>query len=229
MGAVAGFLPSTSGLHFPNSFPQGPLLRVHLGLLRIPVGSAANGLCGGMAYAARDLFEAGVPPPPDRAPPAGGTTLFRYIVRRLFASFDLPLGPLKYLVWQWLPRGDRMGVRGLGWRTLRREWPAVKADIDAGRPSPLGLVRTRSVSPLQLGRNHQVLAYAYELEGSTGRLAISVYDPNHPDDDAVVLALHTVDAGDGAEIEYIGGELPVYGFFRTRYGAAVPPPLEPRG
>src|SRR5438105_12370064 len=120
---VPGFRPSSNGLGFSNAFPKGPLFR----LLGIPIGNASNGICGGMAFAARDLFEAGLRPPADTSPPAPGTPLFRYLVRRLFASFDLPLGPLRYLLWMMLPKGNRFGLRGVSWRTIRRHWPRVRS------------------------------------------------------------------------------------------------------
>jgi hypothetical protein len=61
---VPGFLPSTRGLHFPNAFPHVPNLEIDLpGGTTVPVGDAANGLCGGMAYTVRDLFEAGLAGP----------------------------------------------------------------------------------------------------------------------------------------------------------------------
>lgn len=46
-------------------------------------------------------------------------------------------------------------------------------DIDAARPSPIGLVQTDS---LNVGQNHQVLAYGYHQQGQQVRLF--VYDPN---------------------------------------------------
>ena len=49
-----------------------------------------------MAFAVRDYFEAGKPPPWLGDAPGEGT-LFDYLVDRLFDSFDLPLGPARYL------------------------------------------------------------------------------------------------------------------------------------
>jgi hypothetical protein len=218
---VTGFLPSTSGFHFPNAFPGGPVLRFGLGRVRIPIGNAADGLCGGVIFAARDLFEAGVAPPLDTQPPPPGSALFRYVVRRLFHSFDLPSGPLRYLAWMTLPADDlRMGVSGLTSRSLRRQWPRVKRDLDRGLLSPLGLVRVRSLNPLEVGRNHQVLAYGYEVQSH--RVSVRVYDPNHPDADDLRLTFDANAPADSA-IDYIEGELPVRGFFRTRYRPAQPP------
>jgi hypothetical protein len=151
-------------------------------------------------------------------PPARGSALYRYLVRRLFASFDLPLGPLRYLLWMWLPKGNRL-VRGVSWRTIRDHWPGIRADLDGGTLSPLGVVRARG-NPLELGRNHQVLAFGYDLDEPAGQLILHVYDPNHPGDDGLVLRLHLGDPARETPVEYRTDELPVYGFFRTRYRRA---------
>lgn len=209
---VLGFRPSANGFAFANDFPKGPLFRV----LGIPVGNAANGICGGMAFAARDLFDARLRPPPDAAPPPPRTRLFRYLVRRLFASFDLPVGPLRYLAWMWLPNGDRFGLHGVAWRTIERQWPSVRRDLDAGVLVPLGLVRAKG-NPMELGRNHQVLAYGYALDEASSALTVSVYDPNHPGEDGVSLRLSLAAPSRAAHIDYVDGEEPVFGFFRTTY------------
>jgi hypothetical protein len=88
----------------------------------------------------------------DSTPPAEGTPLFRYLVDRLFDSFDLPFGPTRYLelMSPALPEGDGLlthlgiGPHGRTWRTIREEWPRIRADLDGGHPSPPGLVRVKS-------------------------------------------------------------------------------------
>ena len=67
---VPGFLPSTSGPHFPNSYPREPEITVRLPLGRtLSLGDPANGLCGGMVFTARDFLEARRPVPADTQPP----------------------------------------------------------------------------------------------------------------------------------------------------------------
>ena len=61
-GPGSGFLASTNGFAFANSWPHVPPLRFRLGgpvPLELAVGDAALGLCGGMALAALDLYLAG--------------------------------------------------------------------------------------------------------------------------------------------------------------------------
>src|SRR5436190_19892466 len=97
---VEGFLPGKHGFRFSNSFPAGPLVTVRLpGLGPVPLGNASQGLCGGMVFAARDYFEAGTPIPDCEEPPATGSLLFDYLVRRLWDRFRLPCGPFRYYAW----------------------------------------------------------------------------------------------------------------------------------
>jgi hypothetical protein len=211
---VPGFLPSTCGFRFANFFPPQPLLR--LGRLR--VGDASRGLCGGMVFAARDFFERGCQPPDDRQPPDYGSPLFGYLVRRLFHSFHLPWGPLRY--YRWTAAADGLLLR----HTIRREWPRVRRELDAGRLTPLGLIRTRSRNPLRLGENHQVLAYGYGLHEPSGSLLLAVYDPNHAGRDDLTLAL---DLRAPSGVISSSGE-PFRGFFHTPYRPAPANPLAMR-
>src|SRR5438105_768031 len=99
--SVPDFKPSTSGLHFDNDFPEKtPVVTATLPLFgEVGFGDAHGGMCGGMVFAVRDFFEAGVPAPAAADPPAAGTPLFEFLARRLLASFHLPLGPVKYYEW----------------------------------------------------------------------------------------------------------------------------------
>jgi hypothetical protein len=76
MGNVAGFLPSRSGLHFPNEWPSEPDLTLSTPFGNIGIGDASNGLCGGMVFAVCDLFRAGQQPPKTTTNPPGGSPAF---------------------------------------------------------------------------------------------------------------------------------------------------------
>ncbi|HEV2005780.1 MAG TPA: hypothetical protein VGQ85_04125, partial [Candidatus Limnocylindrales bacterium] len=71
--------------------------------------------------------------------------------------------------------------------SLGRAWPAIRSDIDAGRLTMIGLVRTAGWNPLATGLGHQVVGYRYAE--SRDRIAIGIYDPNHPDRDDVELTI----------------------------------------
>ncbi len=227
--SVPGFLPSTSGFRFANAFPPAPVRYIGIpGVISIPIGDASNGLCGGMVFAARDYFEKKRPPPDETTAPGKGP-LFDYLCDRLFDSFALPLGPARYLqlmsplvsdgetIW------SRMGVppHGRAWQTVRDEWPKVRADIDAGRPSPLGLIKVKSKDPRQLKQHHQVLAYGYDLEGTA--LKLRLYDPNKPGRVDVTLSLNVADPSHPIAITTSPSSGPVYAFFRVTYAAKSPP------
>jgi hypothetical protein len=181
--AVPGFLPSTGGLHFANRFPPGPTVR--FGPLALPrpfgIGDASAGLCGGMAWFVRERFEAGLPMLSDRVAPPGGSALFEALVRRQVKSLDWFRTPVAF----WTVAA--FGAGRAAQRTRGTEWPRVRATIDSGRLAMVGLVRHQGPNPIQLKQNHQVLAYAYLIEGDTVRLRI--YDPNWPDRDDVDVVL----------------------------------------
>jgi hypothetical protein len=207
---IEGFRPSVSGFRFANAFASEAALR----LGPIPVGNAANGLCGGMVLAALDLWIARMAPPSDVEPPRAGTPMFDYLLRRLIASWDLPFGGLRYLVWQSMTAG------ALGERTAR-EWEVVRARLDRGEPVPLGVIRVHSLDPVRVGENHQLLSYGYEPSSDRG-VRVFVYDPNHPFRDDLVLRF---DPRAASSIDYLDGEAPVRGFFVVRYRWRDPAPL----
>lgn len=199
---MPGFLPSVYGLRFANAFPPGPTLR--LGPLDprvIGIGDASTGLCGGMAWTARDLWAAGLPAPPGDEPagdeppgdepPANGSPRFQALVRRQVQSLDWLRVPLRYLDLQAFRPDPPTGLASLLGRepprveSIRREWPSIRAAIEAGQPCVIGLVRVSGLSPWALTRNHQVLAWA--CEATADAIAIHVYDPNHPGRDDVEL------------------------------------------
>jgi len=230
MSYVQGFVPSTSGLHFPNRFDHVPLRTVEIPIIgkTFSIGDAANGLCGGMVYTACDYFENQLFPPAMTDPPNAGA-LYEYLVQRLFDSWDIPMGIVRYfeLMRPELPDyGSAVGLLGFPGQSraavmIQREWPLVRQDIDSNRLSPLGLIKTKSNDPARLGQNHQVLAYGYDLNGSN--LALAIYDPNAPDDDQARITLNIASPDQACRLECTTAPT-VYCFFRTEYQKAGPPP-----
>ena len=212
---VPGFRPSVTALHFANEFPHAPVVRLQLpGGLSIPIGDAARGLCGGMVYTVRDLYEAGIAPPEVTEAPRRGPML-QYLADRLVDSLSLPFGPATYLKLM----DPSLSDEDRAWRMIRVEWPAIKADLDHGTLCPLGLITTKSHNPLVVGRNHQVLAWGYDLRDT--RLTLRIYDPNRPGDDNVALTLDTAHPRQATAVRCSRGDS-VCCFFRTDYSFTDP-------
>jgi hypothetical protein len=243
---VPDFLPSARGLRFSNHFPPGTaVMTITLpGLGRaVPIGDASNGVCGGMVYTVMDLFLADprLPVPVDTEPPAADSPLTKYVTDRLVDSFALSRGlssnVARYLALMSTPDHDAWFVDGVGSVIAGREWPKIKADIDAGRLSPLGLVGGERVWPTDvaakarmLGHCHQVLAYGYTLDDDK-RLTLRVYDPNDPraDDSTIVASLADPDSGCAIETPrmtaHISGHGAFRAFFRHDYYTRKTPPV----
>jgi hypothetical protein len=216
--ALAGFLPSTAGFRFVNRWPAGPAFELKARYLRLGIGEVADGLCGGMCYAAADRFLAGAPVPADVDAPPAGSALFEEIARRQLDSLHyLGVVPLRF----WLTAA-RVATHGWSAADQAREWRALRADIDARSPAMAGLVRSANVNPFALAHNHQVLGYAYEA--SAGEARLRIYDPNHPLDDEVALVIRrgtTPDARPAFSLEQTTGE-PLLALLRLPYRPAAP-------
>jgi hypothetical protein len=227
---VPGFLPSTRAFAFNNSFPAVPHTTLDVAGIPVPIGDASKGLCGGMVFAVRDYFEAGLTRPSQTTPPTSGP-LYDYIVSRLYNSFDIPNGTTKYMhlmnpdlpdheTWFSMTFGF---PRGRAWITIQEEWPKIKQDLDHGRLSPMALVLVKSHDPFMLGQNHQVLAWGYDLVGND--LTIHIYDPNFANNDNVTVSLNIGNPAATTDMFYSAGE-PLYAFFSSAYMASYPFDLE---
>jgi len=221
------FLPSRHAFRFANSWPDEPAVSIPTPLRRVGIGNAARGLCGGMVFGALDYWHAGTEPPASL--PAPGEPLFRFIVWRLIQSWHIPTGVARYYYWMRLPDGDAvrhvagpilLRRRGLQSRSISGQWPRVRAQLDAGHPAALGIVTVASANPLQLGHNHQVLAYAYQLDAT--QVTLQVYDPNSGPTDDVHIQFDIAAPGAGFTHSVNIGR-PIRAFFLTPYSAASPP------
>ena len=225
---VPGFLPSGNGLHFINAWPHEPDLTIALpGVGTLPIGDASNGVCGGMVYAVRDVFQTpGLAPVAATDNPPPGSPLYRYIVTRLLESFDVGhLGFARYLEWMLTPDADAalgplLTRRGIAWKTIVEEWSArIRPELDAGRLVCLGLVTVAGADPRLLGQNHQVMAYGYDL-AADGQLTLHIYDPNTPraQADDVRISLSVLRPRLATPITHnVAIDHPVRGFFHTTY------------
>ena len=197
----------------------------------MPITHADAGLCGGMVYTLMDYYAQHLLPPDQTASPTSpDDILFQYIRDRLFDSFDVGGEGHRFLGYSspHYPNGDEgviqaVGLtRGRSWVTYREAFPEIQADIDAGRLVPVGLIQTDS---LDIGKNHQVLAFAYEKSGQDATLYI--YDPNEAQQE--IALKFNITATDGeVHITRIGGDPKnnhrIFCFFRINGYAPKTPP-----
>lgn len=229
---VTGFKPSQNGFRFANAFIDVPY---DFKVLGVPVqtGHAYNGMCGGMIFTVSDLFYSGQQPPDDRFTPSKGP-LYNYLCQRLIDSFALPFGPVQYYVWmnptvkdaQVPAAGFGLAANSRAWKMICEEWPKIKVEIDRDRLCTIGLILLKSWMLGDLGKNHQVLAYGYDLDGDA--LKLNIYDPNAPGDDGASLSVSLADPGRSSPVVYAnsGGKVrDALCFFKTAYRAKTPPGL----
>ena len=200
-----------------------------------PITHGNGGLCGGMVYAVMDYYYSQLLPPLQTvAPDSRNDELFKFIRDRLWDSFDIGGEGHRFLGYSspHYPNGDEGVVqavgltRGRSWITYREAWPQIQQDIDAGRLSPVGLIQTDS---LDIGNNHQVLAYAYEKSGQDVRLFI--YDPNEAKTE-VELRFNITHTDGEVRIDRFGGDPEnshrIFCLFRINgYSTATPPKGRP--
>lgn len=215
MVSVTNFQPSKSGFHFVNSFAEVPDIHISAPIIGdLGIGNASNGLCGGMVFAVRDYFESKVAVAPDVVSPLAGP-LFDYIVMRLFDSFNLDhpaTGLARYMELMNPALSDDSRATVM----ITQEWPKVKANIDNGHLSPLALIETKSLNSGDLGQNHQVLVYGYDLSGT--KLVLHLYDPNAPGNDGVTLSLDLGTPQHATPVKLSSpGAGPIYCFFQPIY------------
>ncbi len=226
---VPGFLPSNNGFKFSNNNWSDfgyklPLLQGFPGLEDIKLGTASNGLCGGMAFAARDYFEGRANIPAMTSNPNDAQNNFtKFIIKRLFNSFNTNdvtmymklMSPL----YADTDEGalNSVGQMGRAYVTIREEWPMIKSDIDQGHPAPIGLIRVKSAWIGDLGQNHQVLVYGYTINNNS--ISLRIYDPNIPLNDNLVITIKLQGVDKPLSAVYNGSQKPVYALFRTNYTA----------
>ena len=108
---------------------------------------------------------------PSRVPP-DSHWLAQLFTQRLRDSFFTG-SAAKFVTWSMHSDDETWVFKGVTRWTKEEELPRLIASIDAGRPVVLGLVVARNLAAI--GDNHQVIAYGYEQDRTTGRT--TVLDP----------------------------------------------------
>jgi hypothetical protein len=184
-----------------------------------------------MVYTLMDYYAAHLLPPEEKTSPnSRNDALFQYIRDRLWDSFDVGGEGHRFLGYSspHYPNGDEGVIQALGltrgrsWVTYREEWPLIQQDIDAGNLSPVALIQTDN---LDIGSNHQVLAYGYEKSGQD--VTLYIYDPNEKQNE-IALKFNVTETDGEVHINRIGGDPKnahrIYCFFRINgYTPKLPP------
>jgi hypothetical protein len=198
------------------------------GLPTVSIDATQMGLCGGMSFLTRDIFESGTPQLRGRDSTKIPLGLAQYLVSRLEQSFDGPATVARWLSLTALPDHDTdLFGPGVFHQTVD-ECPAIKNDIDTGMLSPIGVILTGpSAWPGDVFKNHFELVYGYEQAGS--QLTLHVYDCNNPGDDSITISLDISSTSPAKVISTNGTADPdrpgqIRGFFRVPYAHADPAP-----
>jgi hypothetical protein len=221
------FRPSQHGFPYDNSWPDSPLTTIDLGVAQIPIGSASNGLCGGMVYAALDYWANSLPIPQDRPNPAApGTPLYDYLVQRLIDSFDLPNLPARLLTIMnpAYPDTGSAGnpLEGRAPIMIKDAWPQIRGWIDGGFPAPICLQNIVSALPTDLGHNHQTAVWGYQMDGNL--VTLFTYDPNISGDDTVSVQFNAADVLSAPSVTVSNPRQDqVFCFLTTAYAKSDPP------
>ncbi len=212
------FSPSKNGFLFANYFINT--------IANVPgVGTLQTaGRCGGMAYCALDHFAAGLTLPQFRGTdfgakgvPSDGTALADYIYQRQIDSF-LTLSAIKLITWTLAPDAGNFLTKGVTRRTKEDEWKRLRESIDRGVPVPIALIVARDLG--SLGKNHQVVAYGYDVDVTTKQQTVYIYDVNWPE-----LELALVSGRDDAGWQETSPAKEKWrGWFVQDYAPRRPPP-----
>lgn len=244
---VKDFLPSKHGFKFGNDYWDKNNIKLPVVTLDFPkpIGKvtlthSGQGLCGGMVYTVMDYFYAGqILPPRTVGPVNENDELYKYLRERLKTSFDITGTGLNYFNYMRPDYPDTddstsgavLRQKGRSFIIAKEEWPKIKADIDANKLSPIGLVQIKSINPGDLGKNHQVLVYGYLLSGDV--VTLYYYDPTYPNEDRMQLLFSIGQLDKPIKIQrYIGGDVKdktITTFFRTNYKPAPASLAKPKG
>ena len=207
------FQPATHGFAFANNFTN------KVSIAGIPI-TETRGRCGGMAFAALDLWHNRLGVPTNTTLPADGTLVADYIYWRLIDS--IRDNWFQYFHFMRTPDHPTV-VNGIGVARATREeqLPKLKALLDAGVPQPLGLSQATALD--QFGNDHQVVAYGYEEQGP--ETCIFIWDNNHPLVESMLRFKTAYDPGDHAVRHSDGSQW--RGWFVSAYSPQVPSFLQP--
>lgn len=208
------FIPAEHGFQFVNRFPGYWLPFSISAIPDIPSVSNIYGLCGGMSATSYDFMLAGIPIPERRRCPGRVTPLHQYLHRRQVDSLTMGKQVVRFIRWMALP-DEAVQLR------TAEAVKELKPRLDAGIPTPIGMVYISSKETWQIWQNHQVLAVNYTEED--GLLRIQIYEPNYPRRNDVFIQCWSDERGGLKSVQMMGDKSKhVRGFFTMPYEPMMP-------
>ena len=160
------FISKDRGFRFRNSFDVADLLDWGPFDEWTKDKPIVYGLCGGMCFAALDLFYEKKSMIQLETTPEDETQLYKYLLARQIDS--LSFDTLKNVI-TWTLQDDLDVAR---W-TAKNEIPQIVASLDQGTPVVLALIRVHKGMPTA---NHQVVAIDYAWDEDTNHMEITLFE-----------------------------------------------------
>ncbi len=210
------FSVAAHGFQFPNDFELKLPVKFHLPLAGvIDLNDVVFGLCGGMCFTALDFFHARHALPKYRSHKDIDTRLLAYLAERQIDSLQISV-LLKVIDWM------TSESKHLASKMTKNEIPKLCRMLKRDEPAVLCLVRASRFE--HAAYNHQVLATGFEMDKVSGKIVVTLYDPNHPGESPTITANwkrkeFLIKQSSGEALE---------GFFVMPYKAQKAIPLSPR-
>jgi hypothetical protein len=202
---VDGFIPIASWFKFPNQSFNHSVGYWH----NLPIVFPSYGMCGGMVFAVADYFESSECLPNEEYP---GKILGEDLKLRQADSINLNTA------WNYLLLTLENQERDYSY--TMEAWKMVKEDVDNNHPSPIGVIRIKSINPFKVFNQHQLLAYGYQINKEL--ITINVYDQNFPYSDNLKLSFNTSSNNETFKINSSAGLGKVHSFFKAPYEPKQP-------
>ena len=167
-GMATTFMPDRHGFPFVNHYAGIPTIVTPFGT----VNGVDYGLCGGMAFAARDHWILDKNAPGDGTTPQTGV-VFDYMWSRLVDSLTIDASSNLFR-FNTLQQSTASTLETVN----MAETMSLKTSLDSGTPVPVGVIIPSASGPIWA--NHQVLAIGY-FTNTAGATVFKLYDPNFPD------------------------------------------------
>ena len=216
------FIPSQHGFNFPNGFVGYPFPKlIRKKLLPLNNTKLLHGLCGGMCFGAYDFFLSNQKIPTLEQAPKPTDKLYEYLYKRQSDTYGYcNYNILKFAQWMGLSKQEIQ-------KRTNVEFKRLLLQLEKQKLVTLGLITVKFSKSLAIWKNHQVLAYSYQLSQSLNGsfYKIMIYDPNLNKANNVILKVNINCGEDNLLLNQDDNTYSriIYGFFLIPYSYVEPP------